>query len=107
MASDEIRAVGKVESALRIFGADRALLLIEGVTIAKVVLWLPGPLRLHAQERCKKCSTKSRNRKFESISLQRRVTQTIGSSATDQHPALADEQIEIEEVRSLASSRGP
>jgi len=29
---------GKVESALRIFGADRALLLIEGVAIAKVVM---------------------------------------------------------------------
>ena len=28
----------KVESALRIFGADRALLLIEGVVIAKVVM---------------------------------------------------------------------
>jgi hypothetical protein len=28
----------KVESALRIFGADRALLLIEGVAIAKVVM---------------------------------------------------------------------
>jgi hypothetical protein len=28
----------KVESALRIFGADRALLLIEGVVIAKAVL---------------------------------------------------------------------
>jgi hypothetical protein len=28
----------KLESALRIFGADRALLLIEGVAIAKVVM---------------------------------------------------------------------
>jgi hypothetical protein len=28
----------KVESALRIFGADRALLLIEGVAIAKIVM---------------------------------------------------------------------
>ena len=28
----------KLESALRIFGADRALLLIEGVTAAKVIL---------------------------------------------------------------------
>ena len=28
----------KVESALRIFGADRALLLIEGVVIAKVIM---------------------------------------------------------------------
>ena len=28
----------KVESALRIFGADRALLLMEGVAIAKVVM---------------------------------------------------------------------
>ena len=28
----------KVESALRIFGADRALLLIEGVAIAKAVM---------------------------------------------------------------------
>jgi hypothetical protein len=28
----------KLESALRIFGADRALLLIEGVTIAKIIL---------------------------------------------------------------------
>ena len=28
----------KVESALRIFGADRALLLLEGVAIAKVVM---------------------------------------------------------------------
>jgi hypothetical protein len=28
----------KVEGALRIFGADRALLLIEGVAIAKVVM---------------------------------------------------------------------
>jgi len=28
----------KVESALRIFGADRALLLIEGVAIAKVAM---------------------------------------------------------------------
>ena len=28
----------KAESALRIFGADRALLLIEGVAIAKVVM---------------------------------------------------------------------
>src|SRR5437763_14593031 len=28
----------KVQSALRIFGADRALLLIEGVAIAKVVM---------------------------------------------------------------------
>ena len=28
----------KVESALRIFGADRALLLIEGVAVAKVVM---------------------------------------------------------------------
>jgi hypothetical protein len=28
----------RVESALRIFGADRALLLIEGVAIAKVVM---------------------------------------------------------------------
>jgi ferric-dicitrate binding protein FerR (iron transport regulator) len=28
----------KIESALRIFGADRALLLIEGVAIAKVVM---------------------------------------------------------------------
>src|SRR3954454_19924310 len=30
--------VSKVESALRIFGADRALLLIEGVAIAKLVM---------------------------------------------------------------------
>ena len=28
----------KVESALRIFGADRALLLVEGIAIAKVVM---------------------------------------------------------------------
>ena len=28
----------KVESALRIFGADRALLLIEGIAVAKVVM---------------------------------------------------------------------
>ena len=28
----------KVESALRIFGADRALLLIEGVAVAKLVM---------------------------------------------------------------------
>jgi hypothetical protein len=28
----------KVESALRIFGADRALLLIEGVAIAKIIM---------------------------------------------------------------------
>ena len=28
----------KVESALRIFGADRALLLIEGVAIAKLIM---------------------------------------------------------------------
>ena len=28
----------KVESALRIFGADRALLLVEGIVIAKVVM---------------------------------------------------------------------
>jgi hypothetical protein len=28
----------RVESALRIFGADRALLLIEGVAIAKIVM---------------------------------------------------------------------
>ena len=28
----------KVESALRIFGADRALLLMEGVVIAKVIM---------------------------------------------------------------------
>ena len=28
----------KIESALRIFGADRALLLIEGVAIAKIVM---------------------------------------------------------------------
>ena len=28
----------KVESALRIFGADRALLLIEGVVVAKAIL---------------------------------------------------------------------
>ena len=28
----------KVESALRIFGADRALLLIEGVTLAKLIM---------------------------------------------------------------------
>ena len=28
----------KVESALRIFGADRALLLIEGVAVAKLIL---------------------------------------------------------------------
>ncbi len=28
----------KVESALRIFGADRALLLVEGITIAKIVM---------------------------------------------------------------------
>jgi hypothetical protein len=28
----------KVESALRIFGADRALLLIEGIVIAKLVM---------------------------------------------------------------------
>jgi hypothetical protein len=28
----------KVESALRIFGADRALLLIEGIVIAKVIM---------------------------------------------------------------------
>ena len=28
----------RVESALRIFGADRALLLIEGVVIAKVIM---------------------------------------------------------------------
>jgi hypothetical protein len=30
----------KLESALRIFGADRALLLIEGVTVAKIILLL-------------------------------------------------------------------
>ena len=36
----------KVESALRIFGADRALLLIEGVAIAKVImLGVVHPLR--------------------------------------------------------------
>jgi hypothetical protein len=36
----------KVESALRIFGADRALLLIEGVAIAKVaMLGLAYPFR--------------------------------------------------------------
>ena len=36
----------KVESALRIFGADRALLLIEGVAIAKVaMLSLAYPFR--------------------------------------------------------------
>jgi hypothetical protein len=28
----------KAESALRIFGADRALLLIEGVAVAKLIL---------------------------------------------------------------------
>jgi hypothetical protein len=28
----------KVESALRIFGADRALLLVEGIVIAKVIM---------------------------------------------------------------------
>jgi hypothetical protein len=28
----------KVESALRIFGADRALLLVEGIAIAKMVM---------------------------------------------------------------------
>jgi hypothetical protein len=28
----------KVESALRMFGADRALLLIEGVTLAKLIM---------------------------------------------------------------------
>ena len=28
----------KVESALRLFGADRALLLIEGVAIAKIIM---------------------------------------------------------------------
>ena len=28
----------KVESALRIFGADRALLLIEGVAVAKLIM---------------------------------------------------------------------
>jgi hypothetical protein len=28
----------KVESALRIFGADRALLLIEGVALAKLIM---------------------------------------------------------------------
>jgi len=28
----------KIESALRIFGADRALLLIEGVAVAKLIL---------------------------------------------------------------------
>ncbi|MBV9016734.1 MAG: hypothetical protein JO213_12355 [Alphaproteobacteria bacterium] len=28
----------KVESALRIFGADRALLLVEGIAVAKLVL---------------------------------------------------------------------
>jgi len=33
----------------------------------------PGPLAAPRSERCKKCSTKSRNRKFESISLQRGV----------------------------------
>ena len=36
----------KVDSALRIFGADRALLLIEGVAVAKVVmLGFAYPLR--------------------------------------------------------------
>src|SRR5689334_7643730 len=36
----------KVESALRIFGADRALLLIEGVAIAKgVLLGIAYPIR--------------------------------------------------------------
>src|SRR5438270_12825483 len=35
----------KVESALRIFGADRALLLIEGIVIAKVIM-----LRLQRDE---------------------------------------------------------
>ena len=32
----------KIESALRIFGADRALLLIEGVAIAKLILLALG-----------------------------------------------------------------
>jgi hypothetical protein len=36
----------KIESALRIFGADRALLLIEGVAVAKLILLaLAHPLR--------------------------------------------------------------
>jgi hypothetical protein len=35
----------KVESVLRIFGADRALLLIEGVAIAKVMLGFAYPFR--------------------------------------------------------------
>jgi hypothetical protein len=29
---------GKTESALRIFGADRALLLVEGVAVAKLIM---------------------------------------------------------------------
>jgi hypothetical protein len=40
----------KAESALRIFGADRALLLIEGVAIAKVVmLGIAYPFRREVQ----------------------------------------------------------
>ena len=38
----------KTESAMRIFGADRALLLIEGVAVAKLVmLGLAYPFRRH------------------------------------------------------------
>lgn len=42
----------KVESALRIFGADRALLLIEGVAITKLIMLATGyPFRQRAQVR--------------------------------------------------------
>jgi hypothetical protein len=38
----------KVESALRIFGADRALLLVEGVALAKLImLAIAQPFRRH------------------------------------------------------------
>lgn len=40
----------KVESALRIFGADRALLLIEGVAITKLIMLATGyPFRQRAR----------------------------------------------------------
>ena len=42
---------GKIESALRIFGADRALLLIEGIAIAKLaMLAIAHPFRRRTAE---------------------------------------------------------
>jgi hypothetical protein len=42
----------KVESALRIFGADRALLLIESVVVAKaILLGLAHPFRRRQRTR--------------------------------------------------------